>query len=436
MIYWRNRHRRWSATGFISARAISTRRMCSPCARPGIRLGISTHDDAELVRALTFAPDYVALGPIYPTSLKAMAFAPQGLERIGEWKRRIGAIPLVAIGGLDCRAGEAVPRGRRRRRLRRHRHHAERRSGGAGARMDGGDAGGVTQRLPIALTIAGSDSGGGAGIQADLKTFAAFGVYAASVVTALTAQNTRGVRAIHYPPPGIVGAQIEAVLEDFAVAAIKIGMLGSAEIANVVAERLPCPHPSPRSASGDLSSRGGRRHEGPEEGLHRLRSGYGRLLWRSAERRWLRRSGRAASCCRSSTASLPISRRRLRCSGSRSREAKTDMARQGEALLKLGPRAVLMKGGHLEGDEAVDLLVTEDAMCIVSRRRGLLPKTCTARAARSRAPSPPTSFSALPCRRLLRRPRRSSASRSSVAGMSRWARGAGPLIQTELRSKL
>src|SRR5271154_1066940 len=104
--------------------------------------------------------------------------------------------------------------------------------------MDSGDAAGVTRRLPIALTIAGSDSGGGAGIQADLKTFAAFGVYAASVVTALTAQNTRGVRAIHYPPPGIVGAQVEAVLEDFAVTAIKIGMLGSAEIANVVAERL------------------------------------------------------------------------------------------------------------------------------------------------------------------------------------------------------
>ena len=108
--------------------------------------------------------------------------------------------------------------------------------------MDSGDAAGVTRRLPIALTIAGSDSGGGAGIQADLKTFAAFGVYAASVVTALTAQNTRGVRAIHTPPPGIVGAQIEAVLEDFAVAAIKIGMLGSAEIANVVAARLPSSH--------------------------------------------------------------------------------------------------------------------------------------------------------------------------------------------------
>jgi thiamine-phosphate pyrophosphorylase len=68
--------------------------------KAGVKLGVSTHDEAELERALKLEPDYVALGPIYFTRLKAMAFAPQGLERIGEWKRRIGAIPLVAIGGL------------------------------------------------------------------------------------------------------------------------------------------------------------------------------------------------------------------------------------------------------------------------------------------------------------------------------------------------
>jgi thiamine-phosphate pyrophosphorylase len=67
----------------------------------GIRLGVSTHSHEELDRALSFDPDYVALGPIYFTRLKTMAFAPQGLERIGEWKRHIGAIPLVAIGGLN-----------------------------------------------------------------------------------------------------------------------------------------------------------------------------------------------------------------------------------------------------------------------------------------------------------------------------------------------
>ncbi|HUJ52859.1 MAG TPA: thiamine phosphate synthase [Steroidobacteraceae bacterium] len=68
--------------------------------RAGVRLGVSTHDERELECALALEPDYVALGPIYPTLLKVMAFAPQGLERIGEWKRRVGAVPLVAIGGL------------------------------------------------------------------------------------------------------------------------------------------------------------------------------------------------------------------------------------------------------------------------------------------------------------------------------------------------
>jgi len=66
----------------------------------GVRLGISTHDDAELERALALEPDYVALGPIYPTLLKVMPWPPQGLARIGEWKRRVGRLPLVAIGGL------------------------------------------------------------------------------------------------------------------------------------------------------------------------------------------------------------------------------------------------------------------------------------------------------------------------------------------------
>ena len=80
--------------------------------RAGIRLGISTHDAAELDRALALAPDYIALGPIYPTTLKAMPWAPQGLARIGEWKARLGSIPLVAIGGIDLsRAGPVLAAG-------------------------------------------------------------------------------------------------------------------------------------------------------------------------------------------------------------------------------------------------------------------------------------------------------------------------------------
>jgi thiamine-phosphate pyrophosphorylase len=68
--------------------------------RAGLKLGVSTHDEAELFRALEVAPDYIALGPIYPTILKAMAFAPQGLPRLAEWKKKIGKIPLVGIGGV------------------------------------------------------------------------------------------------------------------------------------------------------------------------------------------------------------------------------------------------------------------------------------------------------------------------------------------------
>ena len=90
----------------------------------------------------------------------------------------------------------------------------------------------------IAVTIAGSDSGGGAGIQADLKTFSALGVYGASVITALTAQNTHGVSGIHNVPPEFVAAQIDAVFSDLDVGAVKIGMLSTPGVIEVVAGGL------------------------------------------------------------------------------------------------------------------------------------------------------------------------------------------------------
>ncbi|MEW6421415.1 MAG: bifunctional hydroxymethylpyrimidine kinase/phosphomethylpyrimidine kinase [Deinococcota bacterium] len=92
--------------------------------------------------------------------------------------------------------------------------------------------------IPVALTIAGSDSGGGAGIQADLKTFEAHGVFGTSVLTVITAQNTRGVRAAQVLPPELVTAQLEAVLEDFPVAAVKTGALGNAAVVRAVADVL------------------------------------------------------------------------------------------------------------------------------------------------------------------------------------------------------
>ncbi len=213
--------------------------------------------------------------------------------------------------------------------------------------MDRGHAAGVTRRLRIALTVAGSDSGGGAGIQADLKTFTALGVHGASVITALTAQNTQGVRAIHCVPPEIVAAQIDAVLEDFVVSAIKVGMLASAEIVAAVASRLSSPT---------------RMHTGAArvgEGRMRPFIVYDPVMFAS--------SGAALS----GAGFVEAVRRELlpfvdcltpnlaeaaALLGENIAENEADMARQGAALLKLGPRAALIKGGHLDGDQAVDFL--------------------------------------------------------------------------------
>ncbi len=242
--------------------------------------------------------------------------------------------------------------------------------------MGSGDAAGVTPRLPIALTIAGSDSGGGAGIQADLKTFAALGVYGASVVTALTAQDTRGVRAIHYPPPEIVAAQIEAVLEDFAVAAIKIGMLGSAEIAGVVAESVSSP--IRRGVRGESWRAKRPRAIGQDPHLadyvgHLLPEGEGKRAFIVYDPVMIASSGDALSGAGFVEAIIhellplvdcltPNLAEAAALLGERIARSEADMARQGEALLKLGPRAVLMKGGHLDSDEAIDVLVTEGAV--------------------------------------------------------------------------
>jgi hydroxymethylpyrimidine/phosphomethylpyrimidine kinase len=244
--------------------------------------------------------------------------------------------------------------------------------------MDRGDPAAMTARTPIALTIAGSDSGAGAGVQADLRTFAALGVYGASVITALTAQNTRGVRAIHLAPPEMVAAQIEAVLADFSVAAIKIGMLGSAEIVGVVADRLRLPSPQPSPVNG----RGGESllpHSPSRDGcLPTPYAGEG-----GAKRRMrafivfdpimAASSGEALSgagfleAIRTNLLPLvscltPNLAEAAALTGEPLALSEDDMARQGRAVLALGPRAVLMKGGHLQGGEAVDLLVTHDAV--------------------------------------------------------------------------
>jgi hydroxymethylpyrimidine/phosphomethylpyrimidine kinase len=194
-------------------------------------------------------------------------------------------------------------------------------------------AGSPDRRTPRVLSIAGSDSGGGAGIQADLKTFAALGVYGTSVITALTAQNTRGVFGVHEVPLDFVGAQIDAVFSDFHVAAVKIGMLGNAAIMGAVAAGL-ARHKAPNivldpvlvaSTGADLLR---------ADAIDALKTLMGRVnlvtpnLFEAA-----------------TLLDAPLAR------------DEAEMQSQARALLALGADAVLIKGGHGGGAESVDFLM-------------------------------------------------------------------------------
>ena len=190
-----------------------------------------------------------------------------------------------------------------------------------------------SQVTPIALTIAGSDSGGGAGIQADLKTFSALGVYGASVITALTAQNTVAVTAIHTAPPDMVEAQLHAVLDDLNVRAIKIGMLSSAEVIDVISrvlqnhQHIPIVlDPVMVAKSGDKLLR--------SDALQALQS-------------------KLVPLAHVITPNLPEAALLLKTDEAQS---MADMREQVEDLIHLGAHAVLLKGGHLAGDVVVDVL--------------------------------------------------------------------------------
>jgi hydroxymethylpyrimidine/phosphomethylpyrimidine kinase len=191
----------------------------------------------------------------------------------------------------------------------------------------------------IALTIAGSDSSGGAGIQADLKTFSALGVYGASAITALTAQNTLGVEAVHAVPADFIIKQIEAVARDLDVGAVKIGMLATSAIIEAVAEGLKSfpgvpvvLDPVMVAASGDPLL--------DEDAVATLRTV---LVPRASL----------------ITPNLPEAAKLL---GGHQASDEREMSAQAEALKRLGARAVLIKGGHAEGEKAVDILVDEEGV--------------------------------------------------------------------------
>ncbi len=187
----------------------------------------------------------------------------------------------------------------------------------------------------IAVTIAGSDSGGGAGIQADLKTFSALGVYGASVVTALTAQNTRGVQAIHDVPPDFIAAQMDSVFADLKVGAAKIGMLSQVAVIETVAAGLDRHRVGQVVLDPVMVATSGDRLLNPDA-VSALR----RLLFP--------RCVLVTPNLLEAAALLdqPVAR------------GEDDMLAQGQALLRQGARAVLMKGGHATGETSVDLLVS------------------------------------------------------------------------------
>lgn len=188
----------------------------------------------------------------------------------------------------------------------------------------------------IALTIAGSDSGGGAGIQADLKTFSALGVYGASVVTALTAQNTLGVQAIHDVPPDFVTAQCDSVFSDLAVAAVKIGMLSRASVIAAVAASLDRHAGTiPVVLDPVMVATSGDRLVG-DDAVAALRG----TLMRRADL---------------ITPNLPEAAALL---DEPVAASEADAESQGQRLVERGARAVLIKGGHAGGSESADLLVT------------------------------------------------------------------------------
>jgi hydroxymethylpyrimidine kinase/phosphomethylpyrimidine kinase/thiamine-phosphate diphosphorylase len=199
-------------------------------------IGVSTHNLAEALQAQAAGADYIGLGAMYPSTSKEIQHL-AGIDTLAKVRAGI-RIPIIAIGGInrdnavplidsgaDAIAVIAAVLGHRE-------------PGLAAAELSLLFNRRMEFPRGMVLTIAGSDSGGGAGIQGDLKTITLLGSYGASVITALTAQNTRGVSDIHAPPPAFVAEQLDAVLSDIPIDVVKTGMLYSPEITALVADKL------------------------------------------------------------------------------------------------------------------------------------------------------------------------------------------------------
>jgi hydroxymethylpyrimidine/phosphomethylpyrimidine kinase len=233
----------------------------------------------------------------------------------------------------------------------------------------------------VALTVAGSDPSGGAGIQADLKTFSALGAYGTAVLTALTAQNTRGVTGVHPVPAEFVGEQLRTLLADVTVHATKLGMLGTADVVREVARSLADRPAGPVVCDPVMVATSGDRliSEDAVEAVRTVLLPVTDLI----------------------TPNVPEAAALLDVAPATTVE---ELVAQAQALLALGPRAVLVKGGHLGGAESVDVLVTTDGVTETRRPRVdttsthgtgcALSSAITALAARTRlaAPQEPTDW--------------------------------------------
>jgi hydroxymethylpyrimidine/phosphomethylpyrimidine kinase len=208
--------------------------------------------------------------------------------------------------------------------------------------------------VPVALTIAGSDSSGGAGIQADLKTFAALGVYGASVITALTAQNTRGVSGIHQVPAAFVTAQIDAVFGDLDVKAVKIGMVAQLATIDAIVAGL-----ARWSSKG--SSRGSSGHVVLDPVM--VATSGDRLLAPEAVEALRSKLIPLASLI---TPNLPEAAALL---GEPVASGEAAIESQGRRLLAIGCPAVLIKGGHGQGTESIDYLISESGTVALAAPR-------------------------------------------------------------------
>jgi hydroxymethylpyrimidine/phosphomethylpyrimidine kinase len=184
------------------------------------------------------------------------------------------------------------------------------------------------------LILAGSDSGGGAGVQADIKTVTMLGGYAASAITAITVQNTLGVHAIHALPPELVEAQARAVLDDIGVDALKVGMLGDVTMVEAVARILDAATGAPAVVDPVMVAKGGAT----------LLAGTSIAAMRALL------IPRAALLTPNAPEAAALTGLTV--------ETTDDLRRAGEALLAAGARAVLMKGGHIAGGSVVDVLMT------------------------------------------------------------------------------